>query len=189
MIARWQRAFILSTLLAMAAWLAWQWPRSPLCAVLGALLPLGIYLLVMAVQFLLMHLTNRTDPAPRARAGQVLAAWWAEVWVGLSVFAWRQPFRHRSLPDWLPAQPTGRRGVVLVHGFMCNRGLWLPWFSRLQAQGHDAGAQDMRGNVSRYMRAHFGPPLARVAPICKRLHHAVEHGATGTGSPPDGRKQ
>ena len=63
MIARWQRAFILSTLLAMAAWLAWQWPRSPLCAVLGALLPLGIYLLVMAVQFLLMHRANRADPA------------------------------------------------------------------------------------------------------------------------------
>ncbi len=107
----------------MAAWLVWQWPQSPVRAVLGALLPLGLYLVVMAVEFVLMHITNRTDAAPRARRSQVLAAWWAEVWVALVVFCWRQPFRHQSVPDWLPAQPTGKRGVVLVHGFMCNRGL------------------------------------------------------------------
>ena len=38
MIARLQQAFVLFFVLALAAWLAWQWPRSPLCAVLGALL-------------------------------------------------------------------------------------------------------------------------------------------------------
>ena len=67
MIARWQRVLLLFILLAMAAWLVWQWPHSPLRAVLGALLPLGIYLLVMAVEFVLMHHTNRADAAPRAR--------------------------------------------------------------------------------------------------------------------------
>ena len=172
MIARWQRAFILSTLLAMAAWLAWQWPRSPLCAVLGALLPLGIYLLVMAVQFLLMHRANRADPAPRAGVVQVLAAWWAEVCVGLTVFAWRQPFRHRSLPDWLPAQPTGRRGVVLVHGFMCNRGLWLPWFSRLQAQGHAYVAVDLE------------PALGSIDDYAATIDEAVQRVTQATGRAP-----
>ena len=135
MIARWQRILILGILLAMAAWLVWQWPHSPWRAVLGALVPLGIYLLVMALEFVLMHITNRTDAAPRARLSQVVGAWWAEVWVALMVFCWRQPFRHDSMPDWLPARPTGKRGVVLVHGFMCNRGLWLPWFAPLQARG------------------------------------------------------
>jgi len=172
MIARWQRAFILSTLLAMAAWLAWQWPRSPLCAVLGALPPLGIYLLVMAVQFVLMHLTNRADPAPRARLGQVLAAWWAEVWVGLAVFAWRQPFRHRSLPDWLPGEPTGRRGVVLVHGFMCNRGLWLPWFARLQAQGHA------------YVAVNLEPVMGSIDDYAATIEDAVQRVTQATGRTP-----
>jgi pimeloyl-ACP methyl ester carboxylesterase len=153
MIARWQRAFLLVLLLAMAAWLLWQWPNSPWLAVQGALLPLGVYLLVMAVEFALMHITNRADRAPRARPAQVLAAWWAEVWVALLVFGWRQPFRHRSLPDWLPAQPTGRRGVVLVHGFMCNRGLWLPWFAHLQTRGHAHVAVNLEpvmGSIDEY---------------------------------------
>ncbi|MBT9514388.1 MAG: alpha/beta fold hydrolase [Acidovorax sp.] len=153
MIARWQRSFVLFILLSVAAWLAWQWPQSPAQAVWGALLPLAIYLLVMALQFVLMHLTNRTDAAPRARVSQVLAAWGAEVLMGLTVFCWRQPFRHRSLPDWLPAQPTGQRGVVLVHGFMCNRGLWLPWFAHLQGAGHAHVAVNLEpvmGSIDEY---------------------------------------
>lgn len=136
MIARWQRAFVLFTLACMAAWGAWQWPQSPWRAVLGALLPMGLYGMVMALEFALMHAANHHDSAPRARPGQVWGAWWAEVRAGLVVFCWRQPFRHRAQPDWLPAQPTGRRGVVLVHGFMCNRGLWLPWLPLLRARGH-----------------------------------------------------
>lgn len=64
MIARWQRTLLLFILLTMAAWLVWQWPHSPLRAVLGALVPLSIYLVVMAVEFVLMHITNRTDAAP-----------------------------------------------------------------------------------------------------------------------------
>ena len=102
MIARWQRILLLFILLTMAAWLVWQWPHSPWRAVLGALVPLCLYLVVMAVEFVLMHITNRADAAPRARLSQVVGAWWAEVWVALMVFCWRQPFRHQSLPDWLP---------------------------------------------------------------------------------------
>ncbi|CAN7219291.1 alpha/beta fold hydrolase [Acidovorax sp. LjRoot129] len=154
MIARWQRAFLLFILTAMAAWLAWQWPRSPGLALLGALIPLAVYLLVMAIEFVLMHVTNRTDAAPRARLFQVFVAWWAEVWVALAVFGWRQPFRHQSLPDWLPAEPTGRRGVVLIHGFMCNRGLWLPWFAPLRERGHAFVAVNLEpvmGSIDEYV--------------------------------------
>lgn len=136
MIARWQKALLLLLVLAEAAWLAWQWPRSPAWALIGALVPMAVYWLVMAIEFVLMQQVNRGDDAPRARAGQVVRAWWAEIWVGLAVFCWRQPFLHQAVGDWLPAQATGRRGVVLVHGFMCNRGLWLPWYARLRAQGH-----------------------------------------------------
>ncbi len=136
MIARYQRTLVLSLLIFMAAWLCWWWPQSPVGAVAGAALPLGVFLLVMAFEFGAMHVSNRADAAPRARMGQVVVAWCAEVCAALRVFCWRQPFRHRAQPDWLPPQPTGRRGVVLVHGFMCNRGLWLPWFAPLRRAGH-----------------------------------------------------
>ena len=67
MIARWQRILLLCILLATASWLVWQWPHSPWHAVLGALVPLGIYLVVMALEFVLMHITNRTEPDLRGQ--------------------------------------------------------------------------------------------------------------------------
>ncbi|WP_422844140.1 esterase/lipase family protein [Acidovorax sp. M2(2025)] len=172
MIARWQRAFVLFTLAAMAGWLAWQWPQSPGRAVLGAALPLGIYLLVMALEFALMHAANRRDAAPRARLPQVLAAWWAEVRTGLAVFCWRQPFRHRALPDWLPAQPTGRRGVVLVHGFMCNRGLWLPWLPLLRERGHA------------HVAVNLEPAMGSIDAYANIIEDAVRQVTAATGQAP-----
>lgn len=153
MIARWQKILLLILALAETAWLVWQWPQSPARALAGALLPLALFWLVMAVEFVLMHHLNRGDGAPRARVAQVVRAWWAEVWVALVVFCWRQPFRHQAVGDWLPAQATGRRGVVLVHGFMCNRGLWLPWHGPLRAQGHahvSVNLEPVMGSIDDY---------------------------------------
>jgi pimeloyl-ACP methyl ester carboxylesterase len=64
-------------------------------------------------------------------------AWRGEVLTAPRVFCWQQPFRSRSEPDSLPAemvaQPDRQRGVVLLHGFFCNRGFWNPWMKRLRA--------------------------------------------------------
>ena len=172
MIARWQRALILINLVAALVWLAWQWPRSPALAVGGALLPVLVYLWVMTTPFVLMHLVNRSDAAPRARLGQVLAAWWAELGASLVVFGWRQPFRARSQPDWLPGVPTGRRGVVLVHGFMCNRGLWLPWLARLRERGHA------------HVAVNLEPPLGSIDAYAALIDDAVQRVAAATGQAP-----
>lgn len=172
MIARWQKAIILFILAAMAAWLAWQWPQSPARALAGALVPLVLFMAVMAVEFGLMHAANRRDLAPRAPLAAVLAAWWAECWVALLVFGWRQPFRARTVPDWLPAQPTGRRGVVLVHGFMCNRGLWLPWMAPLRAQGHA------------YVAVNLEPPMGSIDDYAATIESAVEQVRQATGMAP-----
>ncbi|MFY3384965.1 esterase/lipase family protein [Paracidovorax sp. MALMAid1276] len=172
MIARWQKAILIFVLLAMAAWLAWQWPQSPVAAVLGALVPLCVFWCVMAVEFGLMHAANRKDPAPRARWGQVVAAWWAEVWVALAVFCWRQPFRHQAVPDWLPPEPTGERGVVLVHGFMCNRGLWLPWHAPLRAAGHA------------HVAVNLEPVMGSIDTYADIIEKAVQQVTAATGQPP-----
>ena len=87
--------------------------------------------LVLAGEFMAMHWANRCDPAPRAALRDVVAAWWQEVIHAPRVFFWRQPLRHGRWKDHLLAGAPGARGVVLVHGYFCNRGLWNPWLGRL----------------------------------------------------------
>lgn len=134
MLARLQQ---LATVLWLAAWLAWplrQWHLGHLgWAVAGALVLLLGHGLWLALGLLLAHGFNRADAAPRARLGQLLAAWWGECRGAPQVFFWRQPFRALAVPDHLPSDAAGRIGVLLVHGFVCNRGLWNAWLRRLRA--------------------------------------------------------
>ena len=79
-----------------------------------------------------------TDPAeaqPLPRTRQWLGAWWQEIWMGLRVFGWQQPWAHRTHADHLPPDALGRKGVLLVHGFYCNRGFWNAWMPRLRKAG------------------------------------------------------
>jgi len=74
---------------------------------------------------------------------------------GLRVFGWRQPFRSHALPDELAAA-RGRRGVLLLHGFVCNRGLWNPWMRRLRTVGTPYVAINLEpvfGSIDRYVPA------------------------------------
>jgi triacylglycerol lipase len=49
------------------------------------------------------------------------------------IFGWRQAFAWGSEPD--PPLTAGRTGIVFIHGFMCNRGFWVPWLRRARALG------------------------------------------------------
>jgi triacylglycerol esterase/lipase EstA (alpha/beta hydrolase family) len=98
-------------------------------------LMIGGYAGVLAIEFWLLKRSYARDDPERPRAGQLLRAWSVEVLVAPRVFLWRQPFRSAREPDHLPANSRGRIGVVLVHGFFCNRGLWNPLLSRLRMSG------------------------------------------------------
>ncbi|MGZ8258940.1 MAG: esterase/lipase family protein [Caldimonas sp.] len=89
---------------------------------------------VLAAEFVLVRRSFARDDALRPRTGQLVRAWAAEAIVAPRVFLWQQPFRSASEPDHLPTASRGRRGLVLVHGFFCNRGLWNPWLRRLRAE-------------------------------------------------------
>ena len=136
MLARLQQCTTLGLLAAALAWAAVFLARGqPVWAGVGALLIVLGYTLFLALEFVLLSRLNRDDPAPRASAAQLFGAWWGEVLAAPQVFCWRQPFRSKAEPDHLPALPAGRRGVVFVHGFLCNRGIWNPWLARLRALG------------------------------------------------------
>lgn len=137
--ARLLQATTLGLVLAPALW-AWGFTAAghPRWALAGALLITGGHALVLGLEFVLLrraHQHEAGDPTPCATPAQLLRAWWGEVCRAPVVFCWLQPFFSRRFADSLPADAKGRRGVLLVHGFVCNRGLWNRWLQRLCAAG------------------------------------------------------
>ena len=210
-LARLQQATTLTLLSAALAWLAWHWRDSPALALAGfALIAFG-YAVFLAIEFIMMRFVGAGDPAPRPTWGELGRAWIAETIAAPRVFCWRQPFRWREVPDQLapvPAEP-GRRGVVFIHGFVCNRGFWTPWMKELRARGHCFAAVNLEpvfGSIDDYVpiveraveevtRATGMPPvlvchsmggLVARAWLCTRRAHARVHHVVTIGSPHHG---
>jgi len=171
-------ALILGILIVAVAWSAPQ-DTAFVRASLVALFMVAAYAAVLALEFALMHLQNGRDPTPRAAVRAVLRAWWHELLAAPKVFGWRQPWRSRSSPDMILADGDpavtqelaeasgppnhGSLGtarpvpssvpVLLVHGFVCNRGLWLPWLLELRRRGVPYVAVDLEpvfGSIDAY---------------------------------------
>ncbi|WP_369799006.1 esterase/lipase family protein [Caenimonas sp. SL110] len=96
------------------------------------------YAIVLAVEFALLRWLGGSHGSLRPTVTQLARAWLGETLVAPQVFCWRQPFGWRAEPDHVEPFAGGlsARGVVLIHGFVCNRGFWTPWLKRLRAAGH-----------------------------------------------------
>lgn len=153
-LARLQQIITLGLLLALLAWVGvhaarreWFW------LVVGVVLILAGHALVLALETCLMAWVNRRDRLPPARAAEIVRAWWGEVCSAPRIFCWEQPFRANAWPDQPEGRP-GQRGLVLVHGFVCNRGIWNRWFPRLRAHGVPHVAVDLEpvfGDIDDYV--------------------------------------
>lgn len=155
-------------------WFAWHWPASPGTAVAGLLLLWFGYSLVLAAEFLALRVAGREPSVPQPSWAALARAWLAETWLNAVVFGWRQPFCWNAVPDHLPATPAqpARRGVVLIHGFVCNRGLWTPWLKELRERSVPFVAVNLEpvfGSIDRY------------TPI---IEEAVGRTIAATGLPP-----
>lgn len=150
--ARIQRLTVLGSLLLWWLLAAWLWPERPVLSVLCALMPFAITPCLLAWQCLLAAKSNRADTVPPASLSGWIKVWLSEWRVATQVFSYWQPFRHQACPDLL-AGKAQQRGVVLIHGFFCNRALWTPWMRQLHAQGRVFVAVDLEpafGSISRY---------------------------------------
>jgi triacylglycerol lipase len=156
MVARLQQVLAFALIASAIGWFAYGVStQRPLLGVAGVAVILTAHALVLAAEFVILHFVQTDDVASRPNVAQLVRAWWLESTTSPLVFLWRQPFRSRVEPDLLtlPEAAHGRRGIVLVHGFFCNRGLWNPWMRRLRARGVPFTAVDLEpvfGSIDRY---------------------------------------
>lgn len=166
MLARLQQVLSLALLVALVALVAegarhgWSGGRLALLAML-----LGGHAVVLAVDFALMRALHRRVTGEALPWRVVAGAWAREIRCAAPTFLWRQPWRHRTPADTAGVPPAAAsalarpaeattRGVVLVHGFVCNRGLWRPWLQRLERQGTPFAAvslQPVFGSIDDYV--------------------------------------
>jgi pimeloyl-ACP methyl ester carboxylesterase len=173
MIARLQQLTTLAVLALATAWgMLFMQRGEPAAAAAGVLLVLFGHALFLGFEFVLLARHGADGTAPIPRIPQLLRAWAAEVLHAPLVFCWRQPFRSRAEPDFLPMRPSGRRGVVLVHGFVCNRGFWNPWMRALRARGIPFAAVNLE------------PPFGSIDRYPQTIDAAVSRVASATGHPP-----
>ena len=173
-LARFQRTVVLFLAGAALGWFAWHWRDSPWLALGGAAAIWVGLALLLGAEFLALRVAGRADPAPPPTAWQLVRAWLAAMWLNTVVFGWWQPFRWNAIPDQLPASPAmpARRGVILVHGFVCNRGFWTPWLKLLRRRGVPFIAVNLEpafGSIDDY------PPI---------IEDAVRRLTLATGTPP-----
>ena len=138
---------------------------------LVVLVLLSVLPVVLGLEFVLLGISRRPGSPHRSSGRELAGAWRGEVAAAARVFFWLQPFRSSAEPDSLPAQPGGPRGVVFVHGLFCNRGIWVPWLSRLRTGGVPFIAVNLEplfGSIDRYAAA---------------IDSAVETMAAATGQP------
>ena len=96
---------------------------------------LGLNALALGLEQAMAARVHGHDPAPPPGFLRRVRAWWREAVASARVFGWAMPFASQRWPDRLDGPGPGGRGVLLVHGYLCNRGFWNRWYPRLQAQG------------------------------------------------------
>jgi pimeloyl-ACP methyl ester carboxylesterase len=172
-VMRLQQISTVSIVLAAGLWLLYYWSTAPVLALLGAALCLFGYALVLAFEFVLLWRVQGHDTVPRASGQSLMHAWWAETRVAAQVFAWRQPFRAEKVPDQLIGEALrGQRGVVFIHGLLCNRGFWTPWLNRLQGRPHAFTAISME------------PVFGSIDETVQQIDDAVAQVTLASGLPP-----
>jgi pimeloyl-ACP methyl ester carboxylesterase len=133
-------------------------------------LPLA-YLVLTGLHVALLSLWCARHAAPCCAGAARARIWMTESWLQMRAFMWLQPWRAQARPD-SPGTPQNGPGVVLVHGYLCNRGFWNPLLARLEAQG------------TPWVAVNLEPMFGDIAAYAPTIDAAVTQLAASTGRAP-----
>ena len=174
MFANIHRNLTFALLATACGWFFYFYSSAFIVAVLGFFSIAFGYSGILAIEFILLKFIKRVDPTPQPTWKELFGAWLGESLTTPQVFFWRQPFRSNVFPDSTSPNTTvrGRRGIVFVHGFFCNRGFWSPWLKRLQGSGHA------------YVALNLEPTFGSIDDYVSQIDDAVHRITQSTGLAP-----
>lgn len=172
MVALLQAGGLLSgVLVVVAAAVHWRASGGPWPAVLALSFLLMPGLVIALELICAAHIVKRAYWSPRPPGWSWVRTWWVEWRLNLTVFAWRQPFAWGQLPDWSGAG-AGHAPIVFVHGYLCNRGFWLPWLRMCRSVGRP------------YVTVNLEPVFASIDDYVPAIEAAVQRAEAITGCRP-----
>jgi pimeloyl-ACP methyl ester carboxylesterase len=150
----------------------WAW-RAALGSGLAAgtltlLTPFVLHAAGLAIGFAVSWRNQHERPGLRhSRRRDWLVAFAGETVVSIRQFYWLMPFRARfRMPA--PGREAGGPAILLLHGYGCNRGLWLPTARWLARRGYTVSALDlvpMHASIDDYAGA-IGAAVASLRQAC-----------------------
>jgi pimeloyl-ACP methyl ester carboxylesterase len=170
-------AFLLVLLAAEAAALAWLGvvitaDHGALPAVtLVVLLAVGFNAFVMGITFVIAGLARRQSAERVAMSPVSFALEFArEVFAYFVAFTVLQPFVRLTMgPPARAFGPSDRTPLLLVHGYLCNRGLWWHVARRLAARGYRVHTIDLE------------PPLGDIDDYGRQIDRRIEEVRAANG--------
>ena len=173
MLARWLRVALVALALgsvAAAWWLGQRWGLGVGCRVaVGVALFLAPHVAIVLASFAISW-RRCTVPPPALRIGLLTAVGCVlrEVFSATVAYVLLQPFPRLVLPREPTPGNGGRPAVVLVHGYVCNAGVWA-WMARyLVARGHAVHTVTLEPP--------FSPIEGYVAQLARRIEEVAGEG-------------
>ncbi len=162
--------FINLWIAALFMWLVWHCKASLVWALLAALIGFVILPKLLILQGFITSMRANKGLAGMSFM-QWLKAFVTELSLSIRVFNWRQPWRVKADSDYLD-KAMSKRGVLLVHGFLCNRALWHDEMQRLRSKGVP------------HMAITLEPAFGSISEYAEAMKNAVETLYTATGMAP-----
>jgi triacylglycerol lipase len=170
MIALWLRSVLAVFVVIALAQYFTPYPKAGALGVMGVFL--AVQTSIVGASFAVTrHHAPRTPLEPSSGLVTALMTFLREWLAYLALFAIIQPFERTWMHDDAAGRlPPGSVPVLLIHGYMCNRGAWWWLHKKLRANGVAVATVNLE------------PPCGSIEAFADQLHARIETLCSDTGA-------